>query len=192
MDVVEGGELPVDDDEVQVALVDRGELVDGLAVLVLDGEPEGAAVGVEVGGGGDEAVALGGGDDALADRGGGFGLGLGHVGADGGAETGADAEDGDEGDAEAGEAGGGVHRASSYPASSTAAATTSIGRVSTLSVMTVPAATSTATRVTPSSFDELGGDRHLAVAAGHARDGELLADGGDEGGGHGCSFGLVD
>ncbi len=62
-------------------------VVDGLAVLVLDGEPEGAAVGVEVGGGGDEAVALGGGDDALADRGGGFGLGLGDVGADGGADA---------------------------------------------------------------------------------------------------------
>ena len=106
--------------------------------------------------------------------------------------TGADAEDGDEGDAEAGEAGGGVHRASSYPASSTAAATTSIGRVSTLSVMTVPEASVDGDAGHALELRQLGGDRHLAVAAGHARDGELLADGGDEGGGHGCSFGLVD
>ena len=128
VDVVEGGELPVDDDQVQVAFVDRGEVVDGLVVLVFDGEPERAAVAVEGGGGGDQAIAVGGGDDALADRGGGFGDGLGDVGADGCAEPGADTDDGDEGDAEGGEACGRVHRASSYPASSTAAATASSGQ----------------------------------------------------------------
>jgi hypothetical protein len=113
VDVVELGQLPVHDDEVEVALVRGREASDGLAVLVLDREPEGAAVGVEVGGRGDEAVAAGGRHHPLADRGGGFDVLRLDVGPDRGADTGTEADDGDEGDAEAGQAGGRLHRTSS-------------------------------------------------------------------------------